>query len=221
MRRSRRGQAIVVTHPEFPSQNLSARDQHALAERGALPRALLHDPYTGKTTWEHGLREHRKSGPEHSFVSTDLGQPFNPPVETGFALIADRLLEAGFSDEEIHTMCVGNTRRLAGPREPAHSGDRRPLALTSCGGPGARSRRRLSWAGRPRSWRSHTASAASRANSGRSRDQTIENVKKIRHAEAERRPRRLGASFQRARPRRLPAARSASRGWTRDGRRDP
>jgi hypothetical protein len=30
------------------------------------------------------------------------------------ALMVDRLLEAGFSDEEVHTMAVVNTRRVAG-----------------------------------------------------------------------------------------------------------
>ena len=28
--------------------------------------------------------------------------------------MADRLLEAGFSEDEVHTMAVVNTRRLAG-----------------------------------------------------------------------------------------------------------
>ncbi len=30
------------------------------------------------------------------------------------ALMADRLLEAGFSEEEVHAMAVVNTRRVAG-----------------------------------------------------------------------------------------------------------
>ena len=47
-------------------------------------------------------------------LSTDLGQVANPPVEDGLALMADRLLEAGFSEDEVHTMAVVNTRRLAG-----------------------------------------------------------------------------------------------------------
>ena len=45
---------------------------------------------------------------------SDLGQVFNPPVEDGLALMADRFLEAGFSEEEVHTMAVENTRRVAG-----------------------------------------------------------------------------------------------------------
>jgi hypothetical protein len=46
--------------------------------------------------------------------SSDLGQTFNPPVEDGLALMADRFLEAGFSDDDVVTMAVTNTRRLAG-----------------------------------------------------------------------------------------------------------
>jgi hypothetical protein len=52
-------------------------------------------------------------------LSSDLGQPFNPPVEDGLALLADRLLEAGFTDEEIHVMAVFNTRRMAAPANTA------------------------------------------------------------------------------------------------------
>ena len=46
-------------------------------------------------------------------LSTDLGQLANPPVEDGLALMADRLLEAGFDEDAVHTMAVTNTRRLA------------------------------------------------------------------------------------------------------------
>jgi hypothetical protein len=33
--------------------------------------------------------------------ATDLGQRYNPPVEDGLALMADRFPEAGFAEEEI------------------------------------------------------------------------------------------------------------------------
>ena len=55
----------------------------------------------------------RATGPEHSFLSTDLGQPDNPPIEDGLPLMVDRLLAAGFSEEEIYTMAVVNTVWLA------------------------------------------------------------------------------------------------------------
>jgi hypothetical protein len=105
---------IVVTHPEFPSQNVSADDQVALAERGALLERCFTTTYTGKAPWERFFEATRAVGAERTLWSTDLGQKFNPPVEDGMALMADRFLEAGFSEEEVVTMAVTNTRRIAG-----------------------------------------------------------------------------------------------------------
>jgi len=105
---------IVVTHPEFPAQDIGIEDQQALAAQGALLERCFTTPHTGKVTWERVFDAIRATGPEHSVLSTDLGQVFNPPVEDGLALMADRLLEAGFDEEEIHTMAVTNTGRLAG-----------------------------------------------------------------------------------------------------------
>lgn len=105
--------SIVVTHPEFPSQNLSAEDQIRLVEQGALMERCFAPAYGGKVSWEVMFENIRAVGAENSFLSTDLGQPSNPPVEDGIALMADRLLEAGFSEEEVRIMAVENTRRLA------------------------------------------------------------------------------------------------------------
>ena len=105
---------IVVTHPEFPSQNVSPADQVALAEKGALLERCFTTTYTGKAPWERFFEATRAVGAENTLWSTDLGQRFNPPVEDGMALMADRFLEAGFSEEEVRTMAVTNTRRIAG-----------------------------------------------------------------------------------------------------------
>jgi hypothetical protein len=107
-------QDVVITHPEFPSQNLSLDDQAALAGRGALLERCLTTPHTGKIEWEQWIENIRAGGAEHSVLSTDLGQTFNPPVEDGMAIMVDRLLDAGFSEDEVHVMAVENTRRVAG-----------------------------------------------------------------------------------------------------------
>ena len=107
---------IVVTHPEFPSQSLSVEDQLALAAKGALLERCFTTPHTGKVSWERWLANIRATGPESSVLSTDLGQVDNPPVEDGLPLLVDRLLDAGFTEDEVHTMAVVNTRRLAGDR---------------------------------------------------------------------------------------------------------
>jgi Family of unknown function (DUF6282) len=104
---------IVVTHPEFTSQRLPANEQTELAERGALLERCFTTPYTGKVTWEKMIENIRAVGTQHSFLSSDLGAPAGPPVEDGLALMADYLLKAGFSEDEVHTMAVANTRALA------------------------------------------------------------------------------------------------------------
>jgi Family of unknown function (DUF6282) len=109
---------IVITHPEFPSQNLSVEDQRALAERGALLERCFTTPHTGKVPWGRWIENIRATGAEHSVLSTDLGQIFNPPVEDGMGVMVDRLLDAGFDEEEVHVMAVVNTRRVAGAPAP-------------------------------------------------------------------------------------------------------
>jgi hypothetical protein len=104
----------VITHPEFPAQSLSVEDQKALAGRGALLERCMTTPHTGKIAWEEWIEHIRATGPEHSVLSTDLGQVFNPPVEDGMGIMVDRLLDAGFNDEEVQVMAVANTRRVAG-----------------------------------------------------------------------------------------------------------
>ena len=105
---------IVVTHPEFPSQSIAPADQVELAEMGALMERAFTTPHTGKATWESLFEATRAVGPERTVWATDLGQTANPPVEDGLALMADAFLAAGFDDEEIQTMAVANTRRVAG-----------------------------------------------------------------------------------------------------------
>lgn len=106
---------IIVTHPEFPSQSLSVEQQRELTDLGAYMERCFTTPHTGKIAWEKMIDNIRDAGPEHSLLSSDLGQPFNPPVEDGLALMADQLLGAGFSEEEVRTMAVTNTTLLAAP----------------------------------------------------------------------------------------------------------
>jgi len=113
---------IVVTHPEFPSQNLSVEDQQALARHGALLERCFTTPHSGKVTWERLFEATREVGPEHSICSGDLGHHAYPAVEDGLALLADRLLDGGFSEDEVRLMTVTNSRRLAGV--PAEAGVR-------------------------------------------------------------------------------------------------
>jgi Family of unknown function (DUF6282) len=106
---------VIATHPEFPQQNMSRDDQLALARQGGFLERCFTTPFTGKYEWARMVDNIGATGPERTIVTTDLGQPHNPPVEDGLALMADALHAAGFSDQEITTMIVSNSRLLAGP----------------------------------------------------------------------------------------------------------
>ena len=89
-------------------------DQLALARQGVYLERCFCPPYTGMCDWARMVANIRVAGPAATIVTTDLGQPDNPPVEDGLALMADALHATGFTDEEIATMIVDNSRLLAG-----------------------------------------------------------------------------------------------------------
>jgi hypothetical protein len=103
---------VVVTHAEFPSQSLTGDEQKELADYGALIEHCFTTTYTAKATWEHAFANIRRTGVARAIVSTDLGQTINPPVAEGFAMFAQRLLDAGFSTDEVRVMAVTNPTRL-------------------------------------------------------------------------------------------------------------
>ena len=103
---------VLVTHAEFPSQNLTAEEQVELAGAGATIEHCFTTMHTGKAPWTTVMDSIRKVGPERCLLSTDLGQTINPPVAEGFAMFAQTLLDGGFTVEQIRTMAVTNSARL-------------------------------------------------------------------------------------------------------------
>lgn len=103
---------VLVTHAEFPSQNLSAAEQAELADMGALIEHCFTTMYTGKASWEDLMHSIRVVGAERCVISTDLGQTINPPVAEGLAMFAQKLLDSGFTSEQIQRMAVSNPSSL-------------------------------------------------------------------------------------------------------------
>lgn len=105
---------VLVTHAEFPSQNLAGDEQKELADMGAFIEHCFTTTYTNKAPWETTFANVRASGVARTVISTDLGQTINPPVAEGFAMFAQRFLDAGFSADDVRTMAVTNPARLLG-----------------------------------------------------------------------------------------------------------
>lgn len=105
---------VVITHPEFPTQRLSAADQVALADMGAIIEHCFTTAYTGKCAWDEIVDNIAAVGPERSVISTDLGQVTNPPVAEGLAAFAQLLLDAGLSADDVAGMAVHTPARLLG-----------------------------------------------------------------------------------------------------------
>ena len=83
-----------------------------LAGRGCWLERCLSTPLSGKTTWDHVYEGVRAVGVERSLFSSDFGNPDYPDVEDGLALWADSLLGAGFTDDEVRELIVGQSGRL-------------------------------------------------------------------------------------------------------------
>lgn len=103
---------IVVTHAEFPSQNLTGDEQRQLADLGAIIEHCFTTYHTNKASWETVFANIRRVGIEQNMLSTDLGQATNPPVAEGFAMFAQKLLDAAFTKAEINAMAVSVPARL-------------------------------------------------------------------------------------------------------------
>jgi hypothetical protein len=103
---------VVVTHAEFPSQSLSGEEQKELADMGAIIEHCFTTTYTNKAPWETAFANIRQTGVARTIISTDLGQTINPPVAEGFGMFAQRLLDAGFSIDDVRTMAVTIPARL-------------------------------------------------------------------------------------------------------------
>jgi hypothetical protein len=104
---------IVITHPNFPSINLSKEQQKQLADLGAYMEYCFTTPHSQKTTWEEVYEQIRYVGPQSCLLSTDLGQPNGPYPDEGLRIFAENLLSNGFSIEEVKRMTVENSTFLA------------------------------------------------------------------------------------------------------------
>ena len=110
---------IVVTHPEFPTTLLSIDQQNELARLGAFFERCFTTPNTGKIAWEQVNLNIREVGPASTILATDLGQTTAPYPDEGLGMFIGRLLDNGFSEQEVRVMVRDNPGGVLGARTTA------------------------------------------------------------------------------------------------------
>jgi hypothetical protein len=112
--RERKVERIIITHVTFPSTFYSVEEQKEMLKYGAFMEHCYTTPATGKVSWDTVIEQIRAIGPDHTVIGTDLGQSTAVFPDEGLALFGKKLLENGFSEEEIRTIFVKNPAALVG-----------------------------------------------------------------------------------------------------------
>jgi hypothetical protein len=110
--RERKVERIILTHVDFPATFLTIADQKELLRYGAYMEHTYTTPATGKVAWEVVMEQIRAIGPERIVIGTDLGQTTGVYPDEGMLLYAGKMLESGFTEEQIRTIIVRNAAAL-------------------------------------------------------------------------------------------------------------
>ena len=110
--KERRAERIIVTHVTFPSTFYTIEEQKELLRYGAFMEHCYTTPATGKVAWDIVIEQIRAIGAEHIVIGTDLGQPNSVFPDEGLALFGEKLLESGFSENDVRTIMVKNPAYL-------------------------------------------------------------------------------------------------------------
>lgn len=105
---------IVITHVDFPSTYYTVEEQKQLVKMGAMMEHCYTTWATGKVDFAVTERMIREIGPEHCILATDLGQKTALYPDEGMLAFAKKLIERGFTPEQVRTMTVYNPRALLG-----------------------------------------------------------------------------------------------------------
>lgn len=103
---------IVITHPNFPTINLSKEEQKELSELGAYMEHCFTTPHTGKVSWESTYEQVHHVGAGHCILSTDLGQYNAMYPDEAMKVYMSNMLANGFDENMIRVMTQENPTYL-------------------------------------------------------------------------------------------------------------
>jgi hypothetical protein len=110
--RERKVERIIITHVDFPSTFYTIDEQKELLKYGAYMEHCYTTWDTGKVEFAETVRQIKAVGADHVLLSTDLGQAANVYPDEGLLIFCNKLVEAGFSQNDVRKMCVDNPKAL-------------------------------------------------------------------------------------------------------------
>lgn len=116
---SRAGTRFLVTHPDYAVPGLTLAEQVAFAE--AFPGLVLErtafvtaPAWPGRRRTADLVAAIRATGIERNVLTSDLGQPANPPYPDGLAAFAASMVTAGLEARDVRRMLVDTPAALVG-----------------------------------------------------------------------------------------------------------
>ena len=107
---------VVITHPELATPNLDVAAMVELARMGATMEfcAVNLFPKFHCLSLKGLLEALEAVTPDRAILSSDGGQPFNPPPHECIRVVIQSLFDSGFPIESIDKICRNNQRALLG-----------------------------------------------------------------------------------------------------------
>lgn len=103
---------IIITHVDFPTTFYTIEEQKELVKYGAVMEHCYTTWATNKVSLDTSIAQIKALGPNNVIIATDLGQKTSIYPDQGMQIYAEKLIEAGFTEEEVRTMCVYNQQKL-------------------------------------------------------------------------------------------------------------
>lgn len=104
----------VLTHPDWTCTTLPIDIQKFLVEKGVLVEKLWFDIGINHVTAEYMAQTIRDLGVENCFMATDRGQAGKEYPAEGLMMFMDKMLDCGFSRDEIRIMTHDNPQKVLG-----------------------------------------------------------------------------------------------------------
>ena len=103
---------VIITHADFPATYYTIEEQKELVSLGAYIEHCYTTWATKKVDLEDSISQIRAVGADHVVIATDLGQTTSIYPDQGMLSYAEKLVEHGFSENDVRKMVRDNPAGL-------------------------------------------------------------------------------------------------------------